>query len=411
MKAEILAVGTEILLGDIINTNAQYLARRLADLGILVHHQTVVGDNEERLLEAYHFAFQRVECIITTGGLGPTTDDLTKEVGAKYFNKKLFIHEESNAKLEDFFEKRNLVLNEGNRKQAYFPDGGLILNNANGTAPGCIIDDNNKMLIMLPGPPKEMIPMFENYVVPYLSKFNNGTLVSRTLRICGIGEGHMAEKIGDLINRQDNPTIAPYAKEGEVLLRITSKAKTYAEAEELIIPIEHRIREILGEDIYGVGDTSLENVVGEMLVDKRLTIAVAESCTGGLLAGRLINYPGISAVFMDGVVSYSNEAKVSRLGVRIDTLEKYGAVSAEIAMEMAKGVAQTSNTRIGLATTGIAGPAGGSDNKPVGLVYVGLYIDGVVKTKKLNLWGNRQKIRDLAVIQSLDWLRRELKHL
>lgn len=408
MKAEILAVGTEILLGDIINTNAQYLARRLADLGFSVYHQTVVGDNEERLLEAYELAFKRGELVITTGGLGPTKDDLTKEVGAKYFGKSFFVHEKSLQKLEKLFLKRNLVVNEGNRKQAYIPEGGHILPNDNGTAPGCIIDEDGKILIMLPGPPKEMMPMFENYVVPYLDKYRKGVLISKSLRVCGIGEGHMAEKISSIIDNQDNPTVAPYAKEGEVTLRITAKAKNAESAQELIAPTEKKIRDILGEDIYGVGDTTLENVVGEMLISRKLTVAIAESCTGGLLAGRLINYPGISSVFMDGVVAYSNESKIKRLGVKKETLEKFGAVSHEIAAEMAIGVAESANTNIGISTTGIAGPSGGTVEKPVGLVYVGLYINGVVKTKELNLWGDRQKVRASTVTQALDWLRREL---
>lgn len=411
MRAEILAVGTELLLGDIVNTNAQYLARRLADLGILVYHQTVVGDNEERLFNAYKLAFERSELVITTGGLGPTKDDLTKEVGARYFNKKFYVHQESLTKLEEFFSKRDLVVNQGNRKQAYIPEGGYILPNDHGTAPGCIIDEDSKVLIMLPGPPKEMVPMFENYVVPYLKKFQAGIIFSKTLRICGIGEGHMAEKIGDIIDNQINPTVAPYAKEGDVTLRITAKAETIEKAEKLIIPTENKIRDRLGEDIYGVGETTLENVVGELLVSKKLTIAVAESCTGGLLAGKLINYPGISSVFIDGVVSYSNESKIKRLGVNSETIRRYGAVSSEVAQEMAIGIAKTSNAKIGLSTTGIAGPSGGTDKKPVGLVYLGLYLNGSVKTKELNLWGDRQKIRERAVIQLLDWLRRELNDI
>ena len=411
MKAEILAVGTEILLGDIVNTNAQYLARRLADLGILVYYQTVVGDNEERLIEAYELAFKRGELVITTGGLGPTKDDLTKEAGAKYFGKSFYVHEESLKKLDNLFSIRNLIINEGNRKQAYIPVGGHILQNDNGTAPGCIIDENGKILIMLPGPPKEMMPMFENYVVPYLEKYGKGVLKSKVLRICGIGEGHMAEKISSIIDNQDNPTVAPYAKEGEATLRITAKAENAERALELIAPMEKKIRDILGDDIYGINDTTLENVIGEILVGRGLTVATAESCTGGLLAGRLINYPGISSVFMDGVVVYSNESKIKRLGVKKETLEKFGAVSPEIAMEMAKGVAEGANTNIGISTTGIAGPSGGTDEKPVGLVYIGLYINGVVKTKELRLWGDRQRIRASAVTQAIDWVRRELNNI
>lgn len=408
MKAEIVAVGTELLLGDIVNTDAQYIAKRLADIGIGVYHQSVVGDNVERLKEDLRLAFNRSDMIITTGGLGPTKDDLTKETGAEFFNKKLILHEPSLNRITEYFNKLNRPLNAGNKKQAYFPEGSIILQNNHGTAPGCIIEENGKILIILPGPPREMKPMFEDYVLPYLKKFQKSVLVSKVLRICGIGEGHMAEAIEDIIDNQTNPTVAPYAKEGEVTLRITASADTVEEAETLIIPVETEIRKRLGNNIYGTGDTSLEAVVGEMLVSKNLTISTAESCTGGLIAGKLINYPGISSVFMDGAVTYSNEAKTHRLGVKKETLDKCGAVSEETAREMAEGIAKTSGTDIGISVTGIAGPGGGTPEKPVGLVYIGLYIKGKIKVKKLNCPGDRQMVRNRVVMNSLDFLRREL---
>lgn len=408
MKAEIIAVGTEILLGDILNTNAQYLSKRLADLGITVYHQTVVGDNEERLLKAYELAFERADIVIATGGLGPTKDDLTKEMGAKYFNKELVLHEESLNLIQDYFAKLNKPMSRGNEKQAYLPEGCIILKNNNGTAPGCIIEESNKILVMLPGPPKEMAPMFETFVVPYFSKFSDGVLVSKVLRVSGLGESAMAEKVEDIMESQTNPTIAPYAKEGEAILRITSKARNKVEAEALIAPMEKAVRERLGENIYAVGETSLESVVGEMLVKKNLTIATAESCTGGLLSGALINYPGISSVFVEGAITYSNEAKMKRLGVKEETLNKYGAVSEETAAEMAQGIAKNAGTDIGISVTGIAGPGGGTEEKPVGLVYVGLCIKGETQVKKLSLFGDRQQIRRRTVINTLDWLRREL---
>lgn len=410
MKAEILAVGTEILLGDIVNTNSHYLSKRLADLGISVYHQSVVGDNEERLFNAYELAFSRTDIVIATGGLGPTKDDLTKEIGAKYFDKKLVLHEESLNHIKEFFKRLNRVMGESNKKQAYIPEGATVLPNPNGTAPGCIIDENNKILVMLPGPPKEMIPMFENHVVPYLSKFSDGVLVSKVLRVVGLGESAMAEKVQDIMDNQSNPTIAPYAKDHEAILRITAKGKTKEEAEKLIVPIEKEIRERLGEDIYAEGETTLEAVVGEMLVNKNLTIATAESCTGGLLAGTLINYPGISSVFMEGAITYSNEAKMKRVNVKKETLDKCGAVSEETAREMAEGIAKAAGTDIGISVTGIAGPGGGTEEKPVGLVYIGLYIKGEVKVKRLNLPGDRQKVRNHTVVNALDWLRRELLH-
>ncbi|MBU3156280.1 competence/damage-inducible protein A [Clostridium estertheticum] len=409
MKAEILAVGTEILLGDIVNTNAQYIAKRLADLGIAVYHQSVVGDNPERLLEAYRLAFSRADLVITTGGLGPTKDDLTKEVAFEYFGKESVVHEPSLKVIEDYFKKSNRVMVESNKKQAYFPVDAVILPNNNGTAPGCIIEENKKIVALLPGPPFEMKPMFEESVVPYLKKFEQGVLVSKVLRVIGVGESSAAEMIEDILDTQTNPTVAPYAKEGEVTFRITSKANTYDEGIKLMEPMEAEIRSRLGNNnIYGEGDVTLESVLCEMLVNKRLTIATAESCTGGMVAAALINYPGISSVFMEGAVTYTNEAKINRLGVKKETLDKYGAVSSEVAAEMALGIAKTAGTSIGISTTGIAGPGGGSEEKPVGLVYVGLYINGQVKTKMLKLSGDRQKVRERATKQLLDWVRREL---
>ena len=408
MKAEILAVGTEILLGDIVNTNAQYIAKRLADLGIAVYHQCVVGDNRERLLEAYALAFSRVDLVITTGGLGPTKDDLTKEVSFEYFGKQSVVHEPSLKIIEGYFKDMNRPMAKSNVKQAYFPVDAVVLPNNNGTAPGCIIEDNGKTVALLPGPPREMKPMFEEAVVPYLKKFQQGVLVSKVLRVIGVGESSAAEMLEDILDNQTNPTVAPYAKEGEVTFRITAKGNSQEEGIRLIKPVEDEIRSRLGSNVYGEGNTTLENVLCEMIINKKLTIATAESCTGGMVAAKLINYPGISSVFMDGVVAYSNEAKINRLGVARETLDKYGAVSSEVAAEMAQGIAKTAGTNIGLSTTGIAGPDGGSAEKPVGLVYIGLYMNGEVKTKMLKLSGDRQKIRQRATMQLLDLVRREL---
>lgn len=409
MRAEILSVGTELLLGDILNTNAQYISRELANLGVNVYYQTVVGDNPERLKNAYNFALSRADIVITTGGLGPTKDDLTKEIAAEYFNKKLILDNNSLEEILTFFKKINREVSENNRKQAYFPEGCIILKNNNGTAPGCIIEENNKIAILLPGPPKEMVPMLNEGVIPYLKKFQDGTLVSKVLRITGIGESSVDNLIGYIIDRQTNPTVAPYAKDNEVTLRLTAKANSEEEAYKLIVPVEKEIRDKLGDiNVYGVENESVEEIVAKLLIENKLTIATAESCTGGLLAGKLINYPGISSVFLEGAVTYSNTAKINRLKVKEDTLNKFGAVSSECAAEMAEGIAKAAGTNVGVSTTGIAGPGGGTDEKPVGLVYAGIYINGVVKTKELNLVGNRQKVRDRAVASTLDWLRREL---
>ncbi len=408
MQAEIIAVGTEILLGDILNTNAQYLALELAELGIDVHYQTVVGDNPKRLEETLFHAFSRADLIITTGGLGPTEDDLTKETGAKYFQEELVLDERALKRIEKYFQKIGREMTENNKKQAFVPKNSIVLYNDNGTAPGMIVEKNQKILVMLPGPPKETIPMFESQVKPYLQKRQEYTFVSRILRIAGVGESAMETKVKDLIDSQTNPTIAPYAKDAESILRITAKAKTKEEAKSMIEPVAREIYKRFGNDIYGEGETNMQTVTAELLVKKAKTIATAESCTGGAIASALVEYPGISSVFLDGTVTYCNEAKQKRLGVKEETLQKYSAVSAETAMEMAEGAAKTAGTQIGLATTGIAGPDGAMEGKPVGLVYIGLTIDGVTQVKECRFVGNREKVRTRAVYTALDWLRREL---
>ncbi|HBX49306.1 MAG TPA: competence/damage-inducible protein A [Clostridiaceae bacterium] len=408
MNVEIISVGTELLLGNILNTDAQYISRRLSDIGLTVYFQTVVGDNKERLKKAFKTAYERADIIITSGGLGPTNDDLTKETGAEYFNKKLVLDEKSLDAIKEYFKSLNRKIGEGNKKQAYFPEDAIIIPNGNGTAPGCIIEDGGKVLINLPGPPSELIPMFENGVMPYLTKYQDGVIFSKVLRVCGIGESFVAEKIKDILDKQTNPTVAPYAKEGEVTLRITAKGRDEEEAKRLIVPVEKEIRNILGDYVYGVGETTIEEVVSNMLIDKKLTLSVAESCTGGMIASRFINVSGASNFFIEGDVTYSNEAKVRRLGVKEETLKKFGAVSDKTAYEMAEGIARAAHTDIGLSTTGIAGPEGGTIEKPVGLVYIGLYFKGEITVKELHLKGNRQRVRNEATIEAIDMLRRKL---
>ena len=407
MNAEILAVGTEILLGDIVNTNAQYIAQGLAELGIDVFYQTVVGDNPDRMKTAMNIAFERADIIITTGGLGPTGDDLTKEIGAEYFGRKLILDEKALDRIKKFFDKMKRPMTDNNVKQAMVPVNSTVMYNENGPAPGIIIEDNNKILIMMPGPPKEMKPMFSKQVKPYLALKQNHTLVSRTLRIAGVGESAMESMVRDMIDRQSNPTIAPYAKDTESILRITASAKTTEEAEKIIEPIAEEIYRRFGDSVYAEGETSIQETVAKILIDKKVTIAVAESCTGGLVAAKLIEYPGISEVLPEGAVTYSNEAKKRRLGVKDETLSAYGAVSAETAAEMAKGIAMTSGADIGVSTTGVAGP-GPSEGKPEGLVYVGVYIGGKSYVKELHLAGKRNVIRERAAYSALDFLRRKL---
>lgn len=405
MKCEILCVGTELLLGDTLNTNTQYLSKELSYLGIGVFHQSVVGDNPQRVKEALKIAFDRADMVITTGGLGPTKDDLTKEVCAEFFNKKLVLNEEALERLKERFVKRGVIeLSESNIKQAYLPERCIPLQNNNGTAPGCIINEN-KILIMLPGPPREVEPMFKNDVIPFLKTLSENIFVSKVLRVYGIGESAAADKITHLLDNV-NPTVAPYAKENEVVFRITANCKSESEAEGLIRPVEDEIKGILGDYIYGEGEKTLDFVVGDLIVSKNLTIATAESCTGGLLSGALINYPGISSSFLEGAVTYSNEAKINRLGIKKETLDKFGAVSEEVAREMAEGIAEASGANIGVSTTGIAGPGGGTEDKPVGLVYIGIYYDNETFVKKLNLSGSREKIRNRSVMEALDMIRR-----
>ena len=411
MKAEIITVGTEILLGDILNTNCRYLSRELAAMGIEMYYQITVGDNEERLLKTLEESLNRSDIVICTGGLGPTEDDITKEVCAKYFGYKLELHKPSLDAMIERFKHMNRVPTKNNEKQAYFPKEAYILKNDNGTAPGCIMEKEGKMIVVLPGPPKEMESMFENYVKPYLSKLTDDVIESEVLRIIGVGESKAENDILDIIDSQTNPTIATYAKGYECTLRITAKAKSVEEAKELIKPMSDEMKRRFGQSLYATGETSIEEVVAKMLVENNLKIAVAESCTGGMISASLINYPGISSVFMEGCVTYSNEAKMKSLGVKKETLDVYGAVSDKCAKEMASGVAARYNTNVGIATTGIAGPDGGTDEKPVGLVYFGIYINGKVISKKYVFNGDRQGIRERATRTILNDLRLELLNM
>ncbi len=411
MRAEIIAVGTELLLGDILNTNAQFLAQELATLGIEVYYQSVVGDNPKRLEDTIFHAFSRADLVITTGGLGPTEDDLTKETAAKYFGEKLVLDEKALSQIQVFFDRIGREMTANNKKQAFVPENnGVVLYNANGTAPGIIIEKNEKIIVMLPGPPKEVVPMFQNQVKPYLAKKQEYTFISRILRVASVGESAMEMLVKDLIDAQTNPTIAPYAKDGEAILRITAKARDEVEAKSLIDPVAEALKERLGKSVYAEGETNMETEVAKLLVAGKKTIAVAESCTGGEISSQLIRYPGVSQVFLEGCVTYSNEAKMKRLGVLEETLKKFGAVSRETAMEMAEGIAKTSGADIGIATTGVAGPDGGTEDKPVGLVYVGIYYNGKVEAREYRFAGSRNKIRERATFQALDWLRRKLQY-
>lgn len=408
MKCEILAVGTEILLGDILNTNAQYLSKELAELGFDVYYHEVVGDNRERILKALEVAFNRSDIIITTGGLGPTKDDMTKELVVEFLGMKMCLHEESLKCIKEYFKNMGREFVKSNEKQAYFPKEAIILKNNNGTAPGAVFEKNNKAIIVLPGPPKELESMFKNEVKKYLKKYSEDVIISEVLRVFGVGESKAEEKLQDIIDNGTNPTVAPYAKEGEVIFRITAKAKTEDEARKMIVPVKDEIYKRLGDTIYNTGEISLQDTVAKLLIDKNMTIGVSESCTGGLVSAKLIEYPGVSEVFLEGAVTYSNEAKMRTLNVKKETLDKFGAVSHETAREMAEGIAKRCGSRVGISTTGIAGPGGGTDEKPVGLVYFGLYLDGEVKSFKHIFTGDRNSVRNRASMTAINIVRTEI---
>ena len=375
---ELISVGTEILLGDILNTDAQYLSIELAKLGISVIHQSTVGDNRERLLAQLDEAAKRSDIIILSGGLGPTPDDLTKEVCCEFFGKEMFLHEPTVEKIKEYFSSKGIEMAQNNLKQAMLPKDCVIFPNDNGTAPGMAIEKDGVHILVLPGPPRELKPMFQNCAVPYLMQFSDRIIVSHNIRTFGIGESSMAEKVNDLFDAQ-NPTVAPYAKDGEALLRVTAMAKTKEDAESLCEPIIEEIKKRLDAYVYGVDYNCIEEAVVGMLKEHHLKVATAESCTGGLIAKRITDVPGASEVFECGIISYANGIKHKVLGVSEDDLNKYGAVSEPVAKQMAQGALKVSGADIAVSVTGIAGPDSDSTGKPVGLVYIGL-------ADKENVW-------------------------
>lgn len=411
MKAELISTGTELLLGQILNTNARFLGQRLAELGIDLFYQTTVGDNESRLADVFRSAYHRADVVIVTGGLGPTQDDLTKETIAKVLGLNMSIDEKSLAHVEEFFRVRGRKMPETNRKQAVMPEGSTVIPNKIGTAPGVLIEKDGKTVVVLPGPPVEMQPMFTETVEPYLKKKlgrDKMVIISRVLRILGIGESAIEECIRDLVDEQTNPTIAFLAPRGEVLIRITAKAKNKGEALRGIAKLEKEIRKRLGDCIYGVDEDTMEKVVAGLLRERGLTLSVAESCTGGLIAQRLTSVPGVSDSFMYGIVTYSNDSKVQLLGVPPEVIEKHGAVSEETALEMVKGVRQACGTDLAIATTGIAGPGGGTPEKPVGLVYIGFADRLTTVVQKYMFAGDREVIRWQTSNAALNLVRKYL---
>ena len=409
-RAEILCIGTEILLGNIVNTNAQVISQGLAELGIYVYRSAVVGDNAQRLQEALEIAFAHNDIVITTGGLGPTYDDLSKETVAAYFGLPMELHAPSEQALRDYFARVGRPMAENNLKQAMMPKGCIVLPNPNGTAPGVIIegtgDRAGKTAILMPGPPREMTPMFRDQVMPYLAGRSGQVLRSHIVHFFGIGESDLENQLRQEMLAMKNPTLAPYAKEGEVQLRVTASAPTPQQAEEMMGPVVQRLQERFGSLIYGVDVGDLQTALVRELAARGLQVATAESCTGGYVAKRITEVPGSSQVFHCGIVSYANEVKEQLLGVRHDTLATHGAVSPETAQEMAEGVRRVSGAQIGISLTGVAGPDGGTPEKPVGLVYLGVSSPWHSEVKELRLsrgyhTNNRESIRYLASSHAL----------
>lgn len=412
MVVELISVGTEILLGNIVNTNATYLAEKCALLGCSLYHQTVVGDNEERMEEAIRQAIERADIVILTGGLGPTKDDLTKEVTAKVFGRKLYMDEHSKARIQDYFEKiKSKKVTENNWKQALVPEGAIVIDNLNGTAPGLILEDKErgKAAILIPGPPNEMKPMFEHDIAPYLNKKQPEGIYSHMVKVCGIGESRAETMVADLMDAQTNPTLAPYAKTGEVHFRVTARACSEEAAEKLMEPMIEEMMKRFGDAVYTTEENvTLEESVIRLLEEKKMTVTTAESCTGGKLSGRLLNVAGASSVYNEGYITYANASKEKILGVKHETLETYGAVSEQTAAEMALGAAKAAGADAALSVTGIAGPGGGTAEKPVGLVYIGCAVNGEVTVREYRFTGNREKNRDYAVARAITLLREEL---
>ena len=416
MRVELVSVGTELLLGDIVNTNTAYLSKELAALGLGVFRQTTVGDNRERLLKTLESAFLENDTVIITGGLGPTDDDITKECAAEYFGREFYFHEYSWVKiLERLTRAGRNIITENNKKQAMIPEGAIVLENYCGTAPGIIIEENNKRIVLMPGPPREMRDMFEKSVKPYLEKFSNKQFISKYVRFYGIGESLLETKIKDIMDNQTNPTLALYAKTGEVLLRITASGDDKEECEDLIRKQLDEIENRVGEYIYLVGDedisstqTEMNTVVANLLIENKFTIAIAEPLTGGKISSMLVEKSGISEAFLEGIVCYSNKSKINTLGVREETLAKFGAVSEEVAKEMALGAAKRLGADFAVATTGIAGPNSDETDKPVGLAYIGIYAQGDISVRECLFTGDRELIRYRTSVEALQEVRRNI---
>lgn len=410
-KAYLVSTGTELLLGKTIDTNSVFLAERLTNMGIKVIGKSVVGDNREHIHNAISMGINSADIVITTGGLGPTLDDLTKEVACEVLNCPMVEFEAEVKKLREFFQKRNRNMPEINLKQAMFPIDAKIITNKNGTAPGMYLNKSGKTLICLPGPPHEIMPMYIEEVEPLLKidyGHNNRQSSVITLNIFGLGESQVEEMLAEIVKDPRGCSLALIAKDGEIQLRVTAEGKDTCHSQQILTELVARIKSILGDKIYGYNENTLPVVVADLLLQHNFNLAVAESCTGGLLAKMLTDLPGSSEYFWGGAVSYSDEAKTRIMGVSDNTISQYGAVSEPVAQEMAIQIRKLAGSDIGVSITGIAGPGGGNEIKPVGTVFIGVDSQRGTKVKQLHFVGNREAIRTLAAKNALDWLRKLL---
>ena len=410
MIAEILSVGTELLMGQIANTDAQFISRRLGELGVTIYRHSTVGDNPARVREALQEALSRSDMVITTGGLGPTEDDLTKEMVAEYFGLEMELHQPSLDALKAFMERFGKKMTPNNLKQAYFPRGCTVMPNACGTAPGCIVEQGGKTVAVLPGPPMELMDMFDRQLAPYLQARSGQVIRSRFLKIFGLGESNVETLLSDLFH-SGNPTLALYCGPGEVTARITARAAAPEKAEAMIQPVYEEILRRVGEACYGEGvNRTPADAVLELLKNRGETVTFAESCTGGLLCGAFVDCAGASDCLKESFVTYANEAKEQMLGVKSETLARCGAVSGECAREMALGAARAAGADWAVSVTGIAGPGGGTAEKPVGTVWIGVAHGGAAQAREYHFRGQRQWIRKLSVVNALNQLRLAMEH-
>lgn len=410
LNAEIIAVGSELLTPYRIDTNSLWLTDQLNAIGVEVKLKSVVGDDEARLEETIRDAMKRSEIIVATGGLGPTEDDITKKVFARVLRRRLVLHDNVLDTIRARFARRGMKMPEINSRQALIPEGATVLANENGTAPGILMTEKNCTIVLLPGPPREMKPMFTEAVMPLLRhRMGEMIIVRRTLNTFGLSESGLDELAAPIYLKYTNPTTTILANEGQIELHLAARARNEREAERLLDEVSEQLEEVLGDHVFAHRGETLEQVVGELLSLKGYTLAVAESCTGGLLAGRITDVPGSSKYFLQGVVTYSNEAKVNLLGVPNKLLQEHGAVSAEVAEAMAIGIRRRARSTVGISITGIAGPDGGSETKPVGLVYIGLADEVQSSSRKFTFPGDRQLIRNLSVRAALDLIRRRVR--